>query len=259
MQRSGSNWLRTMLDEREDLVAPHPPHIMRDFMPIIGKFGDLSEDANFRILVDHVCTFVERNQVPWKNKHDENVVFCRHTIHKQAKESCDRILLGQDFPAIEKELYLLSIFDAIMDFFTKTNGKSLWVCKSMGMSAYHKYLMQFYGEERLRYIYLVRDPRDVAMSFMKTPVGDCHWYAITKKWVNLQEKAIHVLEDTPELVHVVHYEELLAGKDVVVETIYDFIGARRFGGVTRQAVSRIIFSSLFMHAELCCKKDMLKL
>ena len=34
-QRSGSNWLRTMLGEREDMIAPHPPHIMRDIVPII--------------------------------------------------------------------------------------------------------------------------------------------------------------------------------------------------------------------------------
>lgn len=62
-QRSGSNWLRTMLDQREDLVGPHPPHVMREFMPLISKFGDLSQDESFDILVDHVCTFVERNQV----------------------------------------------------------------------------------------------------------------------------------------------------------------------------------------------------
>lgn len=54
-----------MLDEREDLAGPHPPHMMCDFMPIIGKFGDLNKDENFRILVDHLCTFVENNQVPW--------------------------------------------------------------------------------------------------------------------------------------------------------------------------------------------------
>ena len=41
-QRSGSNWLRTILNEREDLAGPHPPHILRDFVPILAKFGDVS-------------------------------------------------------------------------------------------------------------------------------------------------------------------------------------------------------------------------
>ena len=48
-QRSGSNWLRTMLSEREDLIAPHPPHIMRDFMSRLGKYGDLTVQENLKV------------------------------------------------------------------------------------------------------------------------------------------------------------------------------------------------------------------
>jgi len=171
-QRSGSNWLRTMIDEREDLAGPHPPHVMRDFMPILGKFGDLSSADNFKVLVDHVCRFVERNQVPWTNKHGSPIRFPRVNIFNAAYNSCERFLSarqssGGDQP-LEGVIYLLSVFDAIMNFYVKANGKRVWMCKSMGMSKFHDILLDFYGEKRLRYIYLVRDPRDVAMSFMKT-------------------------------------------------------------------------------------------
>lgn len=171
-QRSGSNWLRTMLDEREDLVGPHPPHMMRDFMPIIGKFGDLAINHNFKVLVDHLCNFVERNQVPWTNKHGANIKFPRVKIFKAASSSCDRVrnarLANRDDQPLGGDIYLLSVFDAIMNFNAKANGKRIWMCKSMGMTKFHDTLLEFYGESRLRYIYLVRDPRDVAMSFMKT-------------------------------------------------------------------------------------------
>jgi serine/threonine protein kinase len=171
-QRSGSNWLRTMLDEREDLAGPHPPHILRDFMPIIDKFDDLSVDDNFKILVDHVCTFVERNQVPWTDKHDESIKLPRSVINAAAAESCERLRMnraaGSETHVLESAFYLLSIFDAIMSFYIQANGKRLWICKSMGISQFHDILLEFYGKKRLRYIYLVRDPRDVAMSFMKT-------------------------------------------------------------------------------------------
>ena len=50
-QRSGSNWLRTMLSEREDLIAPHPPHIMREFMSRLKKFGDLTLQNNLRVCI----------------------------------------------------------------------------------------------------------------------------------------------------------------------------------------------------------------
>lgn len=171
-QRSGSNWLRTMLEQREDLAGPHPPHIMRDFMPILDKFGDLSEIENFRVLVDHACTFVERNQVPWTDRHGSNIKFPRPDVCSVALKSCMRVksarLSSGNTEALEKGMYLLSIFDAIMAFMTKANGKHTWMCKSMGMSKFHDLLLEYYGPKRLRYIYLVRDPRDVAMSFMKT-------------------------------------------------------------------------------------------
>eukprot|EP00565_Helicotheca_tamesis_P002841 CAMPEP_0185734856 /NCGR_PEP_ID=MMETSP1171-20130828/23626_1 /TAXON_ID=374046 /ORGANISM="Helicotheca tamensis, Strain CCMP826" /LENGTH=181 /DNA_ID=CAMNT_0028404965 /DNA_START=92 /DNA_END=633 /DNA_ORIENTATION=+ len=155
-QRSGSNWLRTILDQREDLAGPHPPHMMRDFMPIVDKFGNLENSENMEILVDHLCTFVERNQVPWTDKHGEKISFCRHLIYRHAKEACSRLkgnrhtqkdVNGPVF--LEKEFYILSIFDAIMNYYAKVNSKRLWMCKSMGMSKYHDFLLEFYGEERL--------------------------------------------------------------------------------------------------------------
>jgi serine/threonine protein kinase len=171
-QRSGSNWLRTMLDEREDLAGPHPPHMMRDFVPLLDRYGDLKVDDNFRILVDHVSTFVERNQVPWTNKHGRKIVFPRFLIFDSALASSKRISeqrkASKNPAPLPSSMYMLCVFDAIMNYFTKANGKHIWMCKSMGMSKFHDLLLEFYGSERLRYIYLVRDPRDVAMSFMKT-------------------------------------------------------------------------------------------
>jgi len=238
-QRSGSNWLRTMLNEREDLTGPHPPHMIRDIMPSIDKFGDLSKDENFRVLVDHVCTFVERNQVPWTDKHSSNVKFIRPIVYACAKKSCMRVrrerLDRGDGTILCKGMYLLSVFDAIMTFYTKVNGKHTWMCKSMGMSKYHDLLLEYYGPKRLRYVYLVRDPRDVAMSFMKTPVGDCHWHAIVTKWTKLQHHALCIVEDYPNLVYRLHYESILENKENEVKNLYDFIGERRFGGVKRQA------------------------
>ena len=96
----------------------------------------------------------------------------------------------------------------------------------MGMSQFHDILLSFYGTERLRYIYLVRDPRDVCNSFMRTPVGDCHPYNITKKWAKLQNAAARILHETPTLLHQVCYEEVLGNKEAQVKKIVGFMGAR---------------------------------
>ena len=48
-QLSGSNWLRSMLSKKEDLIAPHPPHIMRDFMPRLRRYGDVMVQENLKV------------------------------------------------------------------------------------------------------------------------------------------------------------------------------------------------------------------
>ncbi len=260
-QRSGSNWLRTMLGEREDLIAPHPPHIMRDFLPILSKFGDLDNIDNLKILVDHVCTFVENNQVPWYDKHDRLIIFKRREItagalvtvravravqaqkeqqqssalQKGTQDSGPNTILSSGHEVnIDNKYYLLAIFDEIMNYYAKMNDKHTWMCKSMGMSKYHDMLLTMYGTERLRYIYLVRDPRDVTLSFMKTPVGDCHPYSVAKKWAKLQDHALYIKAKDPELLHEVRYEDVINDKVSEVAKINEFIGQRRTGKVMRR-------------------------
>ena len=228
-QRSGSNWLRTMLDEREDLASPHPPHIMRDFMPILDKFGNLDDPEYLRILIDHVCTFVERNQVPWLTIHNTLINFNRAECERFVTEKLDVLRATAKGTTLPKGMHLLAIFDFVYNEFTIANDKRIWMCKSMGMSKYHDMLLQYYGEHRLRYLYLVRDPRDVAMSFMKTPVGDCHYYPILTKWCGLQDAVLPIMDTHSHLMLKVHYEELLSEKEATIKKIYDFIGKRRFG------------------------------
>ena len=270
-QRSGSNWMRTMLNEREDLAGPHPPHILRDVMPILDKFGDLSKVENLEVMIDHVCTFVERNQVMWTNKHGEPLLFNREHVLKRVQSKIEDLSdylvdgddndetdadetvispVGTDVPskAITSPDYLIALFDEIMNTYAIENDKRTWICKSMGNSQFHDQLLRHYGEDRLRYVYLVRDPRDVAMSFMNTPVGDCHWHAVITKWARLQRTAMKVMQATPDIVHQVRYEDLLQHKDDVMELLFEFVGDQRFGKVMRRGSVQ----------ELLATKEMLK-
>eukprot|EP00587_Corethron_hystrix_P002870 CAMPEP_0113315184 /NCGR_PEP_ID=MMETSP0010_2-20120614/10952_1 /TAXON_ID=216773 ORGANISM="Corethron hystrix, Strain 308" /NCGR_SAMPLE_ID=MMETSP0010_2 /ASSEMBLY_ACC=CAM_ASM_000155 /LENGTH=729 /DNA_ID=CAMNT_0000171631 /DNA_START=54 /DNA_END=2243 /DNA_ORIENTATION=+ /assembly_acc=CAM_ASM_000155 len=230
-----------MLDSREDVAGPHPPKIMNSYMPILGKFGDLSEEDNLEILVDHVCTFVERNTVPWNDKHGNKLAFDRESISDSVSTTCDILRLHRfKTKKIENAYYLLGIFDELYNIYALENDKRTWVCKAMDMSKYHDLLINFYHTDRLRYIYLVRDPRDVALSFMKTPEGDCHYYTIANKWVTLQNYALKILSENEDLVHQVRYEALLQNKEITVEGLNEFIGQQKFGKVMRRGSIQVI-------------------
>jgi serine/threonine protein phosphatase PrpC len=198
-----------------------------------------------------VCKFVELNQVQWLDIHNRHIVFDRAAILKGAIISVDCLRTVEQLKitprsthcgnqkrsdqenraktcvkVIGNEFYLLAIFDEIMNACASANGKRIWMCKSMGMSQFHEMLLTFYGKERLRYIYLCRDARDVVLSFKKTPVGDCHPFAIATKWATLQNRAIEILHTNPDLIHQVRYENILKQKAEEVAKIMDFMGSR---------------------------------
>ncbi|CAK0843771.1 unnamed protein product [Prorocentrum cordatum] len=232
-QRSGSNWLRTMMDEREDIAGPHPPHIFDNFLPILDKFGDLGQATNREVLVDHVLTFVERNQVPWTDRKGRLLTFDRGQVFRAVEREADaEALSGMEI--------LMVIFNEVYDTHARANFKRTWLCKSMGMSRYHDTLLKFYGKDRLRYIYLVRDPRDVAMSFMNTPVGDCHYHAIATKWAQLQESALKIADACPDMVHVLRYEDLLQDKLLAMKSLFEFVGKEQFASKRQASVSSVL-------------------
>eukprot|EP00546_Thalassionema_frauenfeldii_P016750 CAMPEP_0178896736 /NCGR_PEP_ID=MMETSP0786-20121207/1349_1 /TAXON_ID=186022 /ORGANISM="Thalassionema frauenfeldii, Strain CCMP 1798" /LENGTH=403 /DNA_ID=CAMNT_0020567193 /DNA_START=468 /DNA_END=1676 /DNA_ORIENTATION=- len=209
---------------------------MREFLPMLDKFGSLEEIENLKLLVDHICQYVETNQVPWLDKHDRHIKFIRKIILKNVVITIDALRGSKRFEKgisqkevlelIDAKYYVLAIFDAIMNKCAESNGCKMWMCKSMGMSQYYDMLLNFYGKERLRFIYLIRDPRDVTLSFMKTPVGDCHPYLVAKKWAKLQNHGLQILSDAPELIHQVRYEHVLSDKVGEVAKINEFMGAR---------------------------------
>jgi len=229
-----------MLSEREDLAGPHPPHILRDFFPILDKFGDLENVDNLSILVDHGCTFVENNQVAWLDKHGRKVNFDRERILDLALSTVDILRTVHKDKDIHQKYYLIAIFDEIYNINAIACDKRTWICKSMGNSQFHDMLLTFYGEERLRYVYLVRDCRDVALSFMRTPVGDCHFYSIISKWTNLQRHALHVLSVSENLVHQVRYVSLLKDNVDTMKEVNAFMGKRKMGKVLRRGSVAIL-------------------
>ena len=108
-QRSGSNLLRVMLDGIREIAAPHPPHILQRFLPLLPKYGDLTDQSNFYRLAQDVCELVTVNPVPWEGitiRADEVVAACR-----------------------QQTLY--ELFRVIYESAARQTGASFWLCKSM--------------------------------------------------------------------------------------------------------------------------------
>ena len=199
-QRSGSNLLRVMLDGIREIAAPHPPHILQRFLPLLPKYGDLTDQSNFYRLAQDVCELVTVNPVPWEGitiRADEVVAACR-----------------------QQTLY--ELFRVIYESAARQTGASFWLCKSM------KNMLYAEGIESTGispyYIYLYRDGRDVALSFKKAIVGEKHIYALAENWKKDQEAALRLKDRTAaDHFFMLNYETLIASPEKVMRQLCDFL------------------------------------
>jgi len=200
-QRSGSNLLRLMLNELPEVIAPHPPHILKTFMPLISKYPNLTIDDNFRQLIEDICQLIETNPVVW-----DHVIFDRDQIF-----------------GICTKRTLIEIFKVVYELMAEANGASYWCCKSMANVNFAEQIEE--GGLQPYYIHLVRDGRDVASSFKKVAVGDKHIYSLSTNW-DKQQKQSEACKQVVgvERVITVRYEDLIRSPEETMKRVCNFIG-----------------------------------
>lgn len=202
-RRSGSNFLRTTLNACSQISAPHPPHILHTFHDLVESYGDLQNDANWHELVSDVVNCTNLSPVPLLSSSNQL------TTQSVIKEPAHRNLPGlQD-----------SIYRKVMD----EDAKQGWVCKSNDNIHYLEDIEACYGDTA-RYLFLVRDGRDVAMSFRKAPIGPKHPYICGEEWAAIQRTLLAWEERVGKRLLRVRYEDLLNDQAGEIQRICDFLG-----------------------------------
>lgn len=198
-ERSGSNLLRLMLHAHSDLAVPHPPHFMRYLAPVQATYGDLGREDDRRALVRDALLLLRRHIHPWEHPIDE-----------------DRVLQTSS-PS------LFGVVAAIYEEYRRQAGKGRWGCKSTFMVDHVDEVRAEYPDAR--FVWLVRDPRDVAASAKSSVFGPCHPYLTAQLWLQQQEKALAAfLAHGPRQVHLVRYEDLVARPRQQLEQVCAFLG-----------------------------------
>ena len=198
-ERSGTNLLRLILDAHPNIAVPHPPHIVKLFGPLTPRYGELSDDRNFRRLIADVCRMVELHPYPWEIRPDRERVF---------REARDRSLI--------------SIYFAIYDQYLAATGKKRWACKSTFMIDQVAEILRYHPGAR--FVYLVRDGRDVAVSARGSIFNHFHPYYSALRWRREQETGLSWLTKLPpEQIMLLRYEELTADPRGMTERLCAFL------------------------------------
>lgn len=200
-QRSGSNLLRLMVNQAPSIAAPHPPHLMERFAPLLPAYGDLQDESSFQRLVDDVVRLVELNPVSW------GVAFDRADIRRRCRDNS-----------------LVAIFGSVMDRMAEAGGKPDWMCKSLANVHFLPEIERYFGADA-RYLYLYRDGRDVCLSFLKAVVGEKTAYHVARQWNAEQQLALECGRRVPSSQYLaLSYEELTRNPESTLQLLCRWLG-----------------------------------
>ena len=198
-ERSGTNLLRLILNSHPDIAVPHPPHILKLFTPLLPLYGDLAIDRNFRTLIRDVCRLVELHTYPWEITPDREQVF---------REAAAR--------------ELICIYFAVYDQYLEHSGKKRWCCKSTFMIDHVADILRFYPDAR--FIFMVRDGRDVAVSAKTSIFNHFHVYYSAQRWQREQRLGLVWLKKLPqEQIILLKYEQLIKAPLATVQGLCTFL------------------------------------
>ena len=198
-ERSGSNLLRLILDAHRHIAVPHPPHLLHLFAPIEARYGDLSQDASLEKLVDDVLALLRVHIHPW-----------------EVEISRERLLAD----AHPRDAF--GVLCALYDQYCQGVGKARWGCKSTFMIHHTPRIRARYPDAR--FVWLVRDPRDVAASSRRSVFSPFHPVLTAELWREQQRIGLDLERSLPDgSLMRLRYEDLLADPEAEVRRLCAFL------------------------------------
>ena len=196
--RSGTSLLSRIIDFHPQITIPFESHLYNTFYPWLEYYGDLNVPTNRQRLVkDILSTEVLKSWEPRLNK--------------------QQILAG-----IERNDFH-GIVESVMSGWTKVQGKQRWGEKTPQHVFYWREILQAFPD--MQVIHIVRDGRDVALSWKKARFGPKHIYHLAKRWVCYTDKVEELKANlNADAFLEVKYEDLLSNSELVTKDICNFLG-----------------------------------
>ena len=196
--RSGTSLLSRILNCHPRIAIPFESHLYNTFYPWLKYYGNLDKKQNReRLVKDILSTEVIRDWVP-------------------------RPDFYQTLNAI-KQYNFQGIVNAFMQTWATDQGKERWGEKTPAHLFYWREILEAFPN--LQVIHIVRDGRDVSLSWKRSRFGPKHVYPLAKKW-------IHYLETVDKFKSVLaqdtfietRYEDLVLNPTHEIQRICHFLG-----------------------------------
>lgn len=199
-ERSGTNLLRSMLGAHSELAAPTPVHLLATFAPLLPLYDRADPDGMAQRLCADVARFLKFQIGSW-------------TSNPTAEQLLDCL----------REPSLLGVLDAAYEVERRAIGASRIVIKENDLYRHaDRLIMRF---EKARFVYLVRDGRDVVASRLRSANHPGGPVEAARLWAEEQQQGLFLLcsPGVAQHVRLVHYEDLVSQPAAVLEDLCGFL------------------------------------
>ncbi len=198
-ERSGSNLITKIMDAHSEVSGPSPTHLFRMLLTNYEKYGDLQNDANWENFIADALELFNAKLSVWQTS------WALTSLREAAKERSVASLLKTIF---EKEAELA--------------GKKKLFIKENHVENFYEILEKDFGKPK--YVVLVRDPRDMALSWKRSPILRGSVIRAARRWAKDQKFARKLLTElAPERTVLLKYEKILTDSEPEITRLCDFL------------------------------------
>lgn len=200
-ERSGSNFITKLLNGHENICGPSTKHLINPVARNLFRYGDLTDEKNWNELLVDIHRLFSVDFSVWKSEQDFN------TMKELASSG--------DIAGLIRNLFLEE---------AKAHGKQHVFIKENHVYEFFPFLQAHFPEAR--YVYLIRDPRDMALSWKKNRDHPGGVVTAARQWRQDQVqnmKNYHLLAADKRAYHLC-YEDLIVNTQPQCKAIFSILG-----------------------------------
>lgn len=202
-ERCGSNLITRLLDAHPAICGPATKHLINPVARNAFRYEPLDDPANWGELLDDIHALLAADFSHWRAT--------------PTREQLQRLAPAGDLPRL-----LRSIFENE----ARAHGKTHVFVKENHVYEFIAYLLLHFPDAR--YVYQVRDPRDMALSWKNNPGHPGGVCRAARQWQTDQQNSLKIFNELRKRGQAVrvHYEQLIADPQAALADVLALLGLR---------------------------------
>jgi hypothetical protein len=199
-ERSGSNLITKIMDRHSQYCGPSPTHIFRILLENRHRYGNLNQPENWNAFLEDSAAIMNTMLGVWSTRWNA--------------QSLNELVPFQKTADVLKAIYENEAL---------ANGKKKVFIKENHLYRYIPFILSEF--DTARFVYVVRDPRDMALSWKRSPSLRGGVIRAANTWKNDQSESVKLLSYLMEQERMIllRYEDLLTNPEYELCRLCNFL------------------------------------